>query len=116
MKRRVLAIGSLLVGLCLIGLGLAWDRIVPSSAYWGHEQATALTAAQTEMHTKSHQHGAGAEQEMAAARERFIKMSQQLESARGAQKRTGTILLVVGISLILAGIALHISQRTPAAN
>jgi hypothetical protein len=112
MKRRVLVLSLLLGGLFLAGLGLAWERVVPSSAYWGPEQANALSAAQIEMHTRSHQHGADAEKEMASARERYVKISQELESARGSQKRIGTIIMVAGIALLLTGIALHLSQRT----
>ena len=87
MKRRVLVLSLLLIGLGLVVLGLAWDHLVPSSAYWGPEQANELTAAHTDMHSKSHHHGADAEQQMATARERYEKISQQLESARGSQKR-----------------------------
>jgi hypothetical protein len=110
MKRRDLVLSLLLVGLCLVGLGLTWDHLVPSSVYWGPAQADELIAAQIEMHKKSHQHGADAEKEMAIARERYVKLSQQLESARGSQNRIGTFFLVAGISLLLAGIVLHMSQ------
>ena len=100
----------ILGGLCLLILGLAWNRLVPSAAYWGPEQANELSAAHRDMHTKSHQHGADAEKEMAIARERFKKISQQLERARGSQSRIGTLFLVAGVSLLLVGIVLHFSQ------
>ncbi len=111
MKRRVLVLSLLLIGLCLVVLGLAWDHLVPSSAYWGPEQAKELTAAQIEMHSKSHHHGADAEQQMAAARERYRKISQQLETARGSQKRIGTFFLAAGVLLLVAGVVLHVSQN-----
>jgi hypothetical protein len=113
MNRRVLVFSLLVAGLCLVGLGFAWNQLVPSSVYWSPEQAEEYTAAQIEMHTKSHEHSADRAQEMAAARERFVKISQELESARGSQKRFGMLFMVAGVSLLLAGIALFVSQPTP---
>jgi hypothetical protein len=111
MNRRLLVAGLIVAGLCLFGVGLAWDRLVPSSAYWSVEQAKEYTAAQLEMHTKSHQHGADGEQEMAVARERFAKVNRQLERARGSQKFSGTLFLAAGITLLLVGVALHVSRQ-----
>jgi hypothetical protein len=110
MKRPVLVLSLLLVGLCLIVLGLAWDHLVPSSAYWSPEQAQELTDAQLDMHSKSHDHSPAAEQKMATARQRYVQISQQLESARGSQKRLATVFLAGGVLLLLAGIVLHITQ------
>ena len=116
MKRRILVPSSILVGFCLLCLGLAWNRLVPSSAYWSPDQAEEYTAAQLEMHTKSHHHDGDAEQEknMDAARERFDKISHQLERARGSQERTGTLFLAAGVSLLLVGVLLHLSGNRSA--
>ena len=93
MKRR-LALLSLIAGLCLLGLGLAWGRIMPSSAYWGPEQAKEFTAAQIDAHAKSHHHAGdeARERESAAARERYERISRQLEAARGSHRRSGFFL------------------------
>jgi hypothetical protein len=111
MKSRFLVPSLVLAGFCLLAIGFAWDRIVPSSAYWKADQAKEYAEAQLDMHTKSHQHGANAEQEMAAARERFAKISQQLERARSSRTRFGTLFLTAGILLCLAGVGLHFAQK-----
>lgn len=111
MNRRTLVFGLIAVGLCLLGVGLAWDRLVPASAYWTSEQAEELSAAQLEMHTKSHQHDADAEQQMAAARDRYKKVSAQLDRARGSQRLTGTLFLAVGVLLLVTSIVLYYSQN-----
>ena len=81
MTRPVLVGTLILGGLCLLILGLGWNHLVPSA------------------------------KEMAIARERFKKISQQLERARGSQSRIGTLFLVAGVSLLLVGIVLHFSQN-----
>jgi hypothetical protein len=111
MTRPVLVGTLILGGLCLLILGLGWNHLVPSAAYWSPEQASELSAAHRDMHTKSHQHGADAENQMAIARDRFKKISQQLESARGSQSRIGTLFLLAGVALLVAGIVLHLSQN-----
>jgi hypothetical protein len=93
-----------------VGIGLAWNRLMPPSAYWSPEQAKEYSDAQIEMHAKSHQHGQHAEPDMAVARERFSKISQQLEGARGSRKRTGKLFLAGGVVLIVAGMVLKLSE------
>ena len=112
MKRR-LALLSLIAGLCLLGLGLAWDRIMPSSAYWGPEQEKEFTAAQVDAHAKSHNRGddEARERESAAARKRYERMIQQLKAARGSHRRGGFFLTAGGVALLLLGIALHLSAK-----
>jgi hypothetical protein len=114
MDRRFLTSGFVLLGLCLLGVGLAWNRLVPSRSYWGPEQAEEYAAAQIEAHSQSHQHGPNAEQKMALARERFANISQQLERARGSQRRTANVLLIAGMSFLVAGIGLHFTQSRSA--
>lgn len=101
----------ILLGTCLLGLGLAWNRIVPSSAYWSPQQAAEYTAAKLELHSKSHDHGSGVEQEMATAHERFAKISRELERARGSQRFTGTGFVILGVLLLAAGIAVHFAAK-----
>jgi hypothetical protein len=110
MNRRYLEIALVVAGLCLLALGLAWNRLMPPSAYWSPEQAKEYSDAQIEMHAKSHQHGHGAEQDMALARKRFSKISQQLDDARGSRTRTGKIFLVAGVLLVVAGSVLRLSE------
>jgi hypothetical protein len=107
MNRRFLILGLVVVGFCLLGLGLAWDRLVSPKAYWTPAQAEEYAAAQLEMHAKSHQHSSEAEKEMALARERFEKISRQLERARSSRKWTGRLFLAAGIISLAAGIVLH---------
>jgi hypothetical protein len=108
--RRFVEIALVVAGLCLLGLGLAWNRLMPPSAYWSPEQAKEYSDAQIEMHAKSHQHGQHAEKDMAVARARFSKISQQLDDARGSRTRTGKIFLVAGVLLVLAGSVLRLSK------
>jgi hypothetical protein len=110
MKRSILVPSLIVLGFGLVLLGLAWKHLVPSSAYWSPEQAQEYSAAQADMHTKSHQHGADAERDMDAARERFKNISRQLDRARGSQSRAGMVFVVAGIALVLAGIAVHVSS------
>jgi hypothetical protein len=98
------------VGFCLLGLGLAWDRLVSPKAYWTPDQAREYAAAQLEMHAKSHQHTGDAEKEMAVARERFEKIGRQLERARSSRKRTGTLFLAAGIVFLVAGVVLQLAE------
>jgi hypothetical protein len=111
MKRRALVLSSILAGFCLLLMGLVWNRLVPTTAYWSPEQAEEYSAAQLDMHSKSHQHGDAAEKEMTIARERFAKISDQLDRARGTQKFGGTIFLAAGVLLLLAGVGLHFAQN-----
>jgi hypothetical protein len=113
MKRQVTAVGLLLAGLALLFLGLTWNRLMPSSAYWGEDQAREYVAAQTDLHAVSHQHshGSDGEVEFKAARERYDNISQQLESAQNSRSRTGTLLAVAGVLMLLGGIGLHWTGR-----
>jgi hypothetical protein len=113
MKRR-LALASLIIGLCLLGLGLAWDGIMPTSVYWGPEQATALVQAQIEAHAKSHYHEdeEAHQKAAAAARARYDRLRERLEAARGSRRRSGLYLTAGGIALLLAGIGLHLTAKS----
>lgn len=113
MKRQVTAVGLLLGGLILLCLGMTWNRLMPTSAYWGEEQAREYVAAQTELHAVSHQHAHGSEgdAEIKAARERYDQIRQQLESAQNSRGRTSTLLAVVGVLMLLGGIGLYWTGR-----
>ena len=112
----VIAAVLLITGLALIALGWLWNSLVPSTAYWGPQQADEFVAAQADLHAKTHaQEGSRADhaQEFAAARERFDKIRHELESARTARSRTGSILAGIGVLLALAGIVLYFSAKKP---
>ena len=113
MKQRLLVPSLIILGTCLLVLGLVCDRLVPSTAYWNAEQEQEYTAAQLDMHSKSHAQGADAEQQMAAARERFAKIRGEFESARGSQRFGGTAFLIVGVLLLAAGVVLHFKMKRP---
>ena len=112
MKQPFLVPVLLLVGLCLLVVGIGWNRILPPAAYWGDEQAQEYAAAQADLHSISHSHtdDPAHEQEVAAAKERFIKSYQSLEYARTARNRTSTFFIAVGTMLILVGIVLHLKS------
>jgi len=109
MNRKPLVLSLLLVGFALLGLGLAWNRIVPTTAFWSPEEAIEHSTAQAELHSISHSHGHDEEheREVAAARDRFLKINQQLEDARGSRHRSGTFFTAAGIGLLVLGIMLH---------
>ena len=109
MKQRFLVPSLLLVGLCSLGLGMAWNRVVPSTAYWASEQAEEYSIAQSELHAKAHSHGQDQEheKEVADARERFVTIYQELQRARESRSRAGHLFLAVGVALILCGIVVH---------
>jgi len=111
----ILVGGLLLAGLILIGLGWIWGSLVPSSAYWGPQEAEELIKAQADLHAKTHSHGTHEhnDQEFAAARNRLATIQHQLDSARNSRDRTGTYLAALGILLSLAGIALHFAAKQP---
>jgi hypothetical protein len=111
MKHPYLVPGLIVVGLFLLVLGLGWNRVSDSDAYWDEGQATEYATAQAELHAKSHTHSDDPRhaQEVAAAKERFIKSYQALEHARTTRNRTGTLLMAGGIVLLLAGIFVHLA-------
>jgi hypothetical protein len=102
-----------LVGLGLVVLGWSWNYFVPSSAYWGAEQADEYTTAQVELHALEdvHPHDKNHEQKMAAARERFHHIHAQLEGARNSQNRTSRYLIGIGVMFLAAGIGTHLATR-----
>jgi hypothetical protein len=104
----------MVVGLGLLGLGWGWSALVPTTAYWGPTQAEELTAAQVDLHSKTdnHDHDPNHEREFAAARERFLKISQQLDDARSMRDLTGNCLVGAGILLILVGIGIHLAHKS----
>src|SRR4051812_31532283 len=108
--QRFLIPSMLLAGLVLVGLGMEWNRLRPASNYWTKEQAAEYTAAQSALHGMAHNHGKVDEAhsaEFLAGKDRYTKISGQLESARGSQTRTGTVLIVLGIISIVSATMLH---------
>jgi hypothetical protein len=112
--KPLLAPALMVVGLGLLGLGWGWNVVVPTTAYWGPTQAEEFTTAQADLHSKTHNHDhdPNHEHEFAAARERFLKISQQLDDARTTRDRTGTYLAGAGILLLLVGIGIHLANNS----
>ena len=109
-----LVIGLVLAGLALLAIGWNWDAFVPSSTYWGPEQAQELVDAHADLHAKSHIHDSQRrDEEFAAARDRLARIQRELDSARDNRVRTGTIVSVLGVVLLLAGIVLHFIVKQP---
>jgi hypothetical protein len=111
MKNRFAVPGLILIGLCLLVLGIAWNQVLPSSAYWTPEQAEEFAAAQTELHARL-DHAADHQQEFAVAKDRFIKIRDELENARGTRGRMKTVVTLLGATMLLVAIMLHLSQRS----
>lgn len=111
MKQRFLVPGLILIGICLLAVGLTWHRIVPPAAYWGPEQADEYSAAQSQLHAigHEHEHDPTFEREIGLARERFEKSYQELEDARSSRNRTRIIFTAAGVIVLLAGIVLHMT-------
>jgi hypothetical protein len=111
MKQRFLVPGLILIGICLLAVGLTWRRIVPPAAYWGPEQADEYSAAQSQLHAigHEHEHDPDFEREITLARERFEESYQELEDARSSRNLTGIIFTAAGVIVLLAGIVLHMT-------
>jgi len=110
MKHSFVVPGLILVGICLLLLGTAWNQVVPSSAYWTTEKAEEFSAAQTELHAHLDD-GANHEQQNSAARDRFIKIRDELESAHGTRSRIKTAITIFGAGFLLLAIMIHLSAR-----
>jgi hypothetical protein len=110
MNNRFVVPGLIVVGLCMLVAGAAWNQIVPSSAYWTPEKAEEFAAAQTNLH--AHLDDAKEKrQEFAAAKARFIKIRDELEQARGTRSRTKTVVTFLGAAVLLAAVITHMAQR-----
>jgi hypothetical protein len=115
-RNGVATLALLVLGLVLIGLGLSWNSLLPSSVYWGPQQAEELMKAQANYHEKTHNHGTQGfnEGEFAAARERLVELQKKLASAQSTQGRLGTILLAIGVLLSILGIGRHFAVKQAA--
>jgi hypothetical protein len=108
--QRILIPAMILVGLVLVALGYEWNRVLPARSYWSNEQAAEYTAAQSALHSMAHNHGNVDEahsQEFLAAKDRYTKISGELESARNSRGRIGTILIAVGVISVLSAATMH---------
>jgi hypothetical protein len=110
MNDRLVVSGLIGGGLCLLILGAAWNQVVPSSAYWTPEKAEEFSAAQTDLHSHL-DHSANHEHAYSAAKDRFIKIRDELESARGTRSRIKTIITSVGVTLLALAVLIHWSVR-----
>jgi hypothetical protein len=117
MKQRLLVPSLALVGIFLLGIGLAWDHLVSSSAYWNEAQAEEYNAAQFDLHAKSHHHENPSEahkQEFDAAKKRFEHISARLNRARNYRNYTATALEALGVLAVLVACVIHFRNRAPA--
>jgi ABC-type nickel/cobalt efflux system permease component RcnA len=103
----------IMIGLLLVVLGWTWNYLVPSSAYWGAEEAREYTKAQVELHAMedAHAHDKNHDENMAAARERFNNIHAQLEQARTSQNRASSFFIAAGVLCLAAGIGTHLATR-----
>ena len=114
MKRQLTVAALILVGLVLLLLGFQWTNVVPTGAYWSAEQGTEFMAAQADLHAKIDRHSEKMvhQRDLEAAKDRFVKINSQLESARGSQGFTANILKAVGIFTVACGIGLHFAAAS----
>jgi hypothetical protein len=108
--QRFLIPSMLLAGLVLVGLGIEWNRLRPASSYWTKEQAAEYSSAQSALHGMAHNHGRVDEAQSAeflAAKDRYTKISGQLESARNAQSGTSTLFIALGMISVVSATVLH---------
>jgi hypothetical protein len=114
MKRQLIVPALIVVGLSLLLLGLQWSRIVPTNAYWSADQGAEFMAAQADLHSKIDKHGDQRihQRDLEAAKERFLKINSQLESARRSQGYAGTALKALGLLAVICGIGLHFAGGT----
>jgi hypothetical protein len=104
MKQRLLVSGFAIAGLLCLGLGFAWNRFTSSENYWTPTQAEEFNTAQSDLHKKSRfvqNESAAQRQEFNAAKERFDRISNQLDRARSSRANTETGLKIVGAVAVL---------------
>ena len=108
------------LGLVLLALGFLWQFISPPEKNWSRAQAKEYSAASLAMHGASHPHQHDARDgsrhnhtdELAAARQRFDAIKQQLDQATERPQQAAYWLKVVGgLCTGIAAVAL-LSQRT----
>jgi hypothetical protein len=102
---------TLVAGVGLIFLGLAWQQLYPPTSYWGSEKAKQLEVAAAEAHNLQHvaeDGGSNGAKSFAEAKARYDKLQSELEYARKAHDRTGSYLAAVGASLVFAGIWIYL--------
>jgi hypothetical protein len=116
MKQQYTVPCLVLAGFILLGVGMAWPRIMPSSAYWGPDQAKEYNTAKFELHEKSHHHtpSKAHDDEFARAQERFNKISRELERAQGSRHFTGTLFTITGTIFLIAGIGAYFATQKSA--
>lgn len=112
MARRIFLPVTLVAGVGLILLGLAWKQLYPPESYWSEEQARQLVDAFAELHNLQHseeteaaEHGGTSFEK---AKEKYHSLKGELESARTAHDRTGSYLAAAGAALIAVGILIYV--------
>lgn len=114
---RLIFLGYALVGLGLVCVvvGLAWQHVVPESAFWSAEQAEAYTEANQAAHaativsdSEGHDHAGHSHEPMTAEErqakiEQFDQLKQQLETARQRRQGWGRPIAILGAVLAAAG-------------
>jgi len=110
MKQRFLVCGFVFFGMCLLALGLGWNQFVPTTIYWTPEKAEEFSAAQTELHAQWHnQKDARYAEQAEAAKARFLRIRDELESARISRSHFKTAFLAGGVLSLLVGISIHLA-------
>ena len=117
MTRRILLPVILAAGVGLILLGLGWKQLYPPTSYWSEQQAQQYMDAFTKLHElqDSDEHGASNQDKvaLAAAKENYEKLENQLEYARKAHDRTGSYLAAAGAGLVAIGILIYVKGPQP---
>jgi hypothetical protein len=111
MSRLVFLRLLVVVAASLIALGLFWNRLFPVTSYWTEEQAKEYRDAFYTAHAmqdaiKDGKLAADSEQ-LQAARDRYLQIQRDLNTARIASSRNGNVTFAVGVLALLSAIALR---------
>ena len=102
MKQARLPLGTLVVGIFLVGLSVAWPWVFSSRAAWTEEDAREHTAAASDLHRRSTEVEGGSDDGLTDARRRLDESQTRLDAARNRGQTVAFLLRWLGISIGLA--------------
>ena len=118
--RQAVAVVIVLAGVACIGLGAAWQTLVPPRSFWSPAQAQEYDDASVALKSVATRPDRRAsdkvDPELDAARARFDRIQADLERAISRRNSSGILVVIGGVVLVVSGIALLIRVRTPSAN
>jgi hypothetical protein len=124
MIRRVLVPVIVASGVGLSVAGASWKHWFPPQSYWSQEKARQLVDTSTKLHAmQDGQHGAekGAAHSvpaidttaLAAVKQQYESLQNELDRARSARNRTGLYVGALGLALVVLGILIFVKTPPP---